>query len=290
VTARRQLPTGSAGFLSWAFAIVVLFFLLSPLIVVFPVSVTGGQIARFPPEGLSFRWYADFFSDPYWMTAVRLSFELGASVAVLSTLLGLVTGLAMTRFVPRSLVLLVRVVVLAPMIVPLIVSAIAIFLMMAHLHMVSTFLGLLIAHTILAVPYSVIVIENGFLHLDLTLEEAARTLGASRLTTFRWVTLPLILPSVVGSAVFAFITSFDEVVVVLLVGGASFQTLPVKMFVFLENEFRPTPAVVSSLLILGLVAAQLAARLLRFRQGWRRRQALRLDAKQASWRMSDQTS
>ncbi|HLJ62599.1 MAG TPA: ABC transporter permease, partial [Stellaceae bacterium] len=158
-----------SGKLSWAFALIVLFFLLAPLIVVVPVSLTAGEIAHFPPEGLSLKWYADFFSDPYWMSALRLSFGLGVSVALLSTVLGLATGLALTRFIPPGLKPLIRVLVLAPMIVPLIVTAIAMFLMMSRLGLVSTFPGLLIAHTILAIPYSVIVIENGLLHFDLAL-------------------------------------------------------------------------------------------------------------------------
>lgn len=254
---------------SWLFACTVLFYLLVPLIVVIPVSLTNGQIAHFPPEGLSLRWYRDFFNDPYWMAATRLSFELGIAVAAASTLLGLITSLALTRFVSKTVGSLVRVLVLTPLIVPLIVSAIAMFLMIARLGLASTFPGLFIAHTVLAVPYSVLVIENGLLHFDMSLEEAAHTLGASKFSTFRRVIFPLILPSLVGSAVFAFITSFDEVVVVLLVGGATLQTLPAKMFVFLQNEIRPTPAAISTLLIIGLVVAQLAAHLMRIHRRWR---------------------
>jgi ABC-type spermidine/putrescine transport system permease subunit II len=251
---------------SWAFASLVLFYLLVPLIVVIPVSLTNGPIAHFPPQGLSLRWYRDFFNDRSWMAATRLSFELGIAVAAAATLLGLITSIALTRFVSKSVGALVRVLVLTPLIVPLIVSAIAMFLMIARLGLAFSFPGLFIAHTVLAVPYSVLVIENGLLHFDGSLEEAARTLGASRISTFRRVILPLILPSLVGSAVFAFITSFDEVVVVLLVGGATLQTLPAKMFIFLQNEIRPTPAAISALLIVGLVAAQLAAHLVRVRQ------------------------
>ncbi|MGW9331127.1 ABC transporter permease [Bosea sp. NPDC055594] len=251
-------------------AYAILFFLIAPLLIVVPVSLTGGELSRFPPDGLSLRWYRDFFQDHEWMEALWLSFSLGISVAVLSTAVGLGAALALARFMPNALKPVIRVLVLTPMIVPGVVGAIAMFLILSQAGLVSTFTGLLLAHTVLALPYSVIVIENALLHLDPALDEAARTLGASNTVRMRRITLPMIAPSLVGSAVFAFITSFDEIVVVLLVGGARSQTLPVKMFNFLENELRPTPAVVSSLLILALILGQLAARLVR-RQIERRR-------------------
>jgi ABC-type spermidine/putrescine transport system permease subunit II len=251
------------GFLLAAVSYVILFFLLAPLAIVIPVSLTAGNIAHFPPEGLSLRWYEEFFSDREWMHALWVSFSLGVVVAVLSTFVGLCAAFAMSRLLPPGIKSLIRVIVLAPLIVPAIVGAIAMFLMFSRLGLVSTFPGLVLAHTVLALPYSIVVLENGLLHFDASLEEAARTLGASRFTRLRRIVLPLILPSIIGSAVFAFITSFDELVVVLLVGGASFQTLPVKMFVFLENELRPTPAVISSLLIAGLLLAQGASYIVR---------------------------
>jgi len=252
------------------FAYAILFFLIAPLAIVIPVSFTAGDLSHFPPEGLSLRWYREFFSDREWMNALWISITLGLAVAALSTAIGLSAAIALARFVPDFIKPIARVFVLAPLIVPAVVGAIAMFLMLSKFGLVSSFIGLLLAHTVLSLPYSVVVIENGLLHTDPSLEEAARTLGASRLTRMRRVTLPLIMPSIVGSAVFAFITSFDEIVVVLLVGGASYQTLPVKMFNFLENELKPTPAVVSSLLVAGLITAQLASRFVRHRIDRRR--------------------
>lgn len=246
-----------------ALSYLILFFLLAPLAIVIPVSLTAGITPHFPPQGLSLRWYKEFFGDREWMRALWVSFSLGITVAITSTVSGLCAAFAMSRLVPDGLKSIIRVIVLAPLIVPAIVGAIAMFLMFSQLGIVSTFQGLVLAHTVLALPYTIVVLENGLLHLDTSLEEAARTLGAGRFTRLRRIVLPLMLPSIIGSAVFAFITSFDEIVAVLLVGGASYQTLPVKMFVFLENELKPTPAVVSSLLIVGLLAAQGAAHLLR---------------------------
>lgn len=275
------MSAGAPNATNWPLSIVayaILFFLLAPLAIVVPVSLTGGELSQFPPQGLSLRWYYDFFQDHEWMEALRLSFSLGISVALLSTMVGLAAALALARFTPNGLKPVVRVLVLAPMIVPGVVGAIAMFLILSRLGLVSTFPGLLLAHTVLALPYSVIVIENALLHLDPSVDEAARTLGASTGARMRRITLPLIAPSIVGSAVFAFITSFDEIVVVLLVGGARSQTLPVKMFNFLENELRPTPAVVSSLLILALVLAQIAASLVRRQMAKRRGSGRRVAA------------
>ncbi|HWK97285.1 MAG TPA: ABC transporter permease [Pseudolabrys sp.] len=256
-------PRRPKNYVLAAIAYLILFFLLAPLTIVIPVSLTAGNVPSFPPQGLSLRWYHEFFADREWMRALWISFTLGIVVAITSTVTGLCAAFAMSRLVPDSLKPLLRVIVLAPLIVPAIVGAIAMFLMLSQLRLVSTFPGLVICHTILALPYTIIVLENGLLHLDASLEEAARTLGANRFMRLRRIVLPLMLPSIVGSAVFAFITSFDEIVAVLLVGGASYQTLPVKMFVFLENELKPTPAVVSSLLVVGLLAAQGASYLVR---------------------------
>jgi putative spermidine/putrescine transport system permease protein len=265
--------------LLWTFSLLVLFFLLAPLVVVGPVSLTRGYVARFPPEGLSLKWYREFMSDEYWLGAVWLSLRLGVAVALTTTVIGLCTAVALTRFVPNLLLKrLVRLLVLAPLIVPLIVSAVALFDILSRLRLVESFLGLVLAHTVLAMPFSVIVIENGLAHFDLSLEEAARTLGASRLGAFRKVTLPLIAPTVAGAGLFAFVTSWDEVVVVLLVGGTSQQTLPVKMFLFMETELRPTVAAVSTLLIVGLVLALLLMQLFNLRRVWRERRALEAEA------------
>jgi ABC-type spermidine/putrescine transport system permease subunit II len=249
----------------------ILFFLLAPLAIVIPVSLTAGNVPHFPPQGLSLRWYVEFFSDHEWMRALWVSFTLGLVVATTSTFTGLCAAFAMSRLIPEGLKSPLRAIVLAPLIVPAIVGAIAMFLMLSQLKLVSTFPGLVLAHTVLALPYTIIVLENGLLHLDPSLEEAARTLGANRFTRMFRIVLPLMLPSIIGSAVFAFITSFDEIVAVLLVGGAFYQTLPVKMFVFLENELKPTPAVVSSLLIIGLLAAQGVSYLIRTALERRRR-------------------
>jgi ABC-type spermidine/putrescine transport system permease subunit II len=252
-------PAGLGG---WLFVFVVLLFLFLPLLVVIPVSFSPGSIIEFPPSGLSMRWYEDFFGDQTWLDAAWLSLRLGICVATLSTVLGLMVALAMTRFLKRGR-LLVRVLVLTPLIVPLIVTGIAMFDIMIQIGLARTFIGLLLAHTILALPLTAIVLESGLRHIDPALEDAAQSLGASPLRAFAAVTVPGLRASLVAAALFAFLTSWDEVVVVLFVGGATFETLPLKMFEFLETEVRPTIAAVSALLVLALVVTVAAPTLLR---------------------------
>lgn len=258
----------------WLFAMGVIVFLLAPLIVVIPVSFEPGTVPKFPPSGVSARWYEDLVNDQRWRDAAWLSIRLGVSVAVLSTLIGLMAAVALTRFVRFGKTLL-RTLVLSPLIVPLIVSAIAMFDITLKLGLARTFWGLMIAHLVLAQPFSVVILENALRSVDVSLEDAATSLGASRLSAFRKVTLPLIGPAVVGSLLFAFITSWDEVVVVLLVGGAHHQTLPVRMFEFVSTQVRPTVAAISSLLILGLFLVIAVTQLIDMRRAWRDRRERR---------------
>lgn len=254
----------------WLFTIAIIIFLVAPLIIVIPVSFTPGTVPRFPPEGLSLRWYDDFFSDRRWRDAAWLSVRLGVSVAVISTLIGLVTAVALTRFVTFGRTLL-RTLILSPLIVPVIVTAIAMFDITIRTGLARSFQGLLIAHLVLAIPFSVIILENALRSFDISLEDAAMSLGASRLTAFRKITIPIIAPGIMGSLLFAFITSWDEVVVVLLVGGARNQTLPVRMFEFVSTQVRPTIAAISALLILGLLVVILITQLFSIRAALRDR-------------------
>jgi ABC-type spermidine/putrescine transport system permease subunit II len=257
---REGVPVSVSSVLLSALVVLVLAFLIFPLVVVIPESFSPSAVLQFPPVGLSLRWYQDFFNGPFWLDALRLSIELGVAVAVLSTAVGLLAAVALSRYVTLGRGLL-RAVVLSPLIVPVIVTAIALFDVMIRLNLVGTFPGLVIAHTILALPFPVIVLENALRSVDPNLEDAAVSLGASRLRAFVQVTLRMITPSLLGAALFAFMASWDEVVIVLFVGGALMQTLPVKMFEFLTTEVRPTVASASTLLILALVVGLLAVQL-----------------------------
>jgi putative spermidine/putrescine transport system permease protein len=247
---RRRLDPVQA--LLWGFTAMVLGFLLFPLLAVFPISVSADTILQFPPEDVSLRWYEDFFGDRTWTDALFLSLRLGVSVAVLATVLGLCTAVAITRYMRRGKGAM-RGLMLAPLMVPLIVTAIAIYDIAIDLRLVGTFQGLLLAHTVLALPFAVVVLESALKSVDPDLEDAAVSLGASRFQAFTKVTMPLLRPAIATSLLLAFITSWDEVVVVLFVGGAFEQTLPVRMFEFLTTQVRPTVAAASGVLIAAIV-------------------------------------
>ncbi len=260
---RDRLPLSISTLLLWVVVVLVLAFLILPLVVVVPESFSPSAVLQFPPNGLSLRWYQDFFTGPFWLDALRLSVELAVVVAVLSTAIGLLAAVALSRYVVLGRGLL-RAAVVSPLIVPVIVTAIALFDVMIRLNLVGTFPGLVLAHTVLALPFPVIILENALKSVDPNLEDAAVSLGASRFKAFCKVTLRLILPSMLGAALFAFMASWDEVVIVLFVGGALMQTLPVKMFEFLTTEVRPTVASASTLLIVVLVAGLLLAQVRAF--------------------------
>jgi len=257
----RSLYLGAARAALWALTVLVLVFLIFPLLVVIPESFSPSAILQFPPAGLSLRWYRDFFGNADWLDALRLSIELGVAVAVLATLLGLGAAIGVVRFigVGRGAI---RALALAPLIVPVIVTAIALFEVMTRLGLVGSFVGLLLCHTVLALPFPFFILENALKSVDPTLEDAAVSLGASRARAFLKVTVPLIAPSIFGAALFAFLASWDEVVIVLFVGGALLQTLPVQMFQYLTTEVRPTIAAASTMLIGALLLGMLLARLL----------------------------
>jgi ABC-type spermidine/putrescine transport system permease subunit II len=255
--------------LLWVLFVGVLVFLLLPLIVVIPVSFSPQTLPQFPPSGLSLRWYKDFFGDPSWLSAAWLSLRLALTVAALSTVIAFTSALALVRFLPGRQSWL-RALILSPLIVPSIITAIALFDVLSRFRLRGTFTALVIGHTILAFPFGVFIVEGALRQFDVTLEEAAMSLGASQLVAFRKVTLPLIAPSLFAAAVIGFITSWDEVVVALFVGGVSHQTLPMRMFEFLRTEIRPTIAAVSSLLIVAVILVilgdQVVGRLRRRRQ------------------------
>jgi putative spermidine/putrescine transport system permease protein len=224
-----------------------LIFLAAPLAVVMPISFSAAKYLTFPPPGWSLQWYARYFGSREWMSATVRSFEVALLTTLAATAVGTAAALALRRpFRGRSLV---RLIILAPMVVPVIIVAIGIYGLYAKLRMVGTLHGLVLAHTVLALPFVVVVVSATLNGLDATLELAAQNLGANRWQTFRFVTLPLIRPGVVSAALLAFVTSFDEVVVAIFVSGTQATTLPKQMWDGIRTEIDPTVAAVSTLLI-----------------------------------------
>jgi putative spermidine/putrescine transport system permease protein len=223
-------------------------FLMLPLLVVFPISLSSAAYMQFPPPGLSWQWYERYLDDPQWIDATLRSLYVGAATAVLALALGvpLAFSLVRGRFPGRWLV---ERLALAPLIVPTIILSIAIYGLFAKLKLIGEWYGLVVAHTVLALPFVVLVMGAGLRDFDRGLEQAAAGLGAGRVRTLLRVTLPLLRPSLVSAGLLAFISSFDELVVALFLAGPN-MTLPKKMFDNILMEIDPTIAAVSVMQIL----------------------------------------
>lgn len=246
------------------FCALVLLFLVAPVFIVIPMSLSSAKYLSFPPPGFSLQWYQNFFARSDWTSATIQSIRVAFSVMVLSTVLGVAASFALVRgrFPGRDLINLM---VASPLIVPAIIVAIAIYGVYVRLHLVQTFAGLVLAHTVLALPYVIVNVTATLRAFDIRLEQAAYSLGANAWQTFRHVTLPLISPGIFAGAVFAFIASFDELIVALFIAGARGRTLPMRMFEGLRLEIDPTIAAVSSMLITLSVLVLASAELIRRR-------------------------
>jgi putative spermidine/putrescine transport system permease protein len=234
----------------------VLLFLALPIVVIVILSFSSATYLTFPPPAFGVRWYRDYLGSSEWLAATWLSLSVAAAVVVLATSLGTLAALGLARL-PRALRMIAAALILSPMIVPVIVVAIGIYYAYAYFRLVGTPIGLVLAHTCLAVPFVVISVSASLAGFDRRLEQAALSLGATPWGTFRQVTLPLIRPGVLVGALFAFITSFDELIVALFLSGSGAVTLPRRMWDDLRFEIDPTIASVSTLTIV-LTASLLA--------------------------------
>lgn len=227
----------------------VMFYLLFPSVVVVIMSFSDGTFLEFPPSGLSLKWYRSFFGDPSWTEAAWTSIQIAIVVAVISTVVGTLAAYGLNRSSSRLRSFLTMV-ILAPITFPSIVVGIAAYLGLLNLGLIGTQTGIILTHSIGACAYVVVIVSATLANFDRRLEQAAQSMRAGPLQTFRRITLPLIRPGVIGGALFAFIHSFDEVVKTSLVSGFSIRTLPLKMWENMRNQIDPTIAAVASLLIL----------------------------------------
>ena len=226
----------------------VLLFLVAPILTIVPLSFSSGSFFYYPLPGLSLRWYHDFFTSSFWLSSLQNSLIIGISATVLATVLGTMAALGIwrARFPAQALVLAM---LISPMVVPVVIIAVGVYFAFAPLGLTDGYLGLILAHATLGVPFVVITVLATLSAFDRTLLRAAESLGASQLTTFRRVMLPLILPGVASGAVFAFAASFDEVVVVLLMAGPAQRTLPRQMFAGINDNISLTIAAAATMLI-----------------------------------------
>ena len=226
----------------------VLVFLMAPILTIIPLSFSSGAFFMYPLPGFSLQWYRDFFTSSFWLPALKNSLIIGTSATALATALGTLAALGVwrARFPAQALVLAI---LISPMVVPVVIVAIGVYFAFAPLGLTDGYLGLILAHATLGVPFVVITVLATLAGFDRTLNRAAESLGASPFVTFRRVTLPLILPGVASGAVFAFAASFDEVVVVLLMAGPGQRTLPRQMFAGINDNISLTIAAAATMLI-----------------------------------------
>jgi len=228
--------------------LLVAIWLVAPTLVVVPMSFNANKSLAFPPQGFSWQWYQNFATSPEWSTSFLNSLKVASLVAVLATVLGTLAAFGLDRMKARPANLL-RMLMLTPMVVPGVVLAIGIYAVYLDTHLVGTMLGFVLAHTILALPFVLIAVSASLEVFDRRLETAAASLGAGALTTFRTVTLPLILPGILSGLLFAFATSFDEIVVSLFITNPYLKTLPVQIFSSITRDADPTVAAVGTILL-----------------------------------------
>ncbi len=232
-----------------AFCTLVFGFLVLPLIAIVPLSFNSTTFLTYPMPGVSWRWYEDFFSSSSWRLSIYNTMVVGVSAALLATALGTMAALAIARTqLPGSRIIMAL--IISPMVVPLVITALGMFFFFTRLGLTNSLAGLIVAHTALGIPFVVITVSATLQGFDFNLPRAAASLGAPPLFAFRKVTLPVIAPGVIVGGLFAFATSFDEVVVAIFLVGPGQRTLPRQMFSGIRENLDPTIAAAASFMIL----------------------------------------
>lgn len=245
-------------------------YLLLPVLMIIPMSFGESSFLTFPPQGFSLEWYQALIDDPTWLRSALSSFSVALGSALLSVVLGTLASLALVRGrIPfRGAVLGV---LLAPLIVPYVIVGLAIYIAFLRIGLTESPIGFILVHTCLGVPYVMINVVSGLSGVDRRLEMASLNLGASPLETFGRITLPAIAPNMMAGGLFAFITSWDEVVVAIFLSGPDMTTLPVKMWSGIRVQIDPSLAAVSTLVLFVIIATFVLSGILRFVQARRSR-------------------
>lgn len=233
----------------------ILFFLIAPILTIIPLSFNAENFFTFTPEmlalnpeGYSLKHYQDFFTSNDWQAALKNSFLIAPAATLIATALGTLAAIGLSQsHVPFRRAIMA--ILISPMIVPLIISAAGMYFFYSRIGLQGTYLGVVLAHAALGTPFVIITVTATMVGFDRSLTRAAASLGADPLTTFFKVQMPLIIPGVVSGALFAFITSFDEVVVVLFLGSAGQKTLPWQMFTGLREQISPTILAVATIMV-----------------------------------------
>jgi len=244
-----------------AFAGAVAAFLVLPILAIVPVAFSAGSFVRLPPLAWSLRWWAAFRADPAWLHALLTSLEVAALAGLLAVLTGTAAALGLARLPARARLLATGLFV-GPLVAPVIVLAVGLYALARSFGLVGSIAGLVLAHAMLAVPYVALTVGVSLAALDPRLALAASGLGAAPWRIFRTITLPLILPGIAGGAVFAAVTSFDEVVLAIFLSGPAVKTLPVLIWEQVRVEFTPLVTVAATVMIVLAILGAVLGRLL----------------------------
>ena len=223
-------------------------YLALPILVVFPVSLTDSRVLELPQHSLSLVHWISLFSDPAWLNGFEQSFFIATGAAAIATIVGTLSAIGCWRLSSR-LSEAVRTLMLIPIIVPAIIYAIALYRYYSELRMLGTFSGVIVAHSVLALPYVMIAVSASLANFDRRLEQAARSLGASTSQLIGRVIVPNILPGILSGAVLAFVLSWDELVVVLFIASRTVYTLPRLIWDGINESLDPKIAVVAAAMI-----------------------------------------
>ena len=247
------------------FGTAAVFFLVAPIIAILPLAFNSSVFLNYPIESFSSRWFVELQTSETWRRSIINSLIIGSGATLLSTVIGTLASLGL-RNANLPFASLLRVIFLLPMVVPAVVLGVGMQILYTRLGLASTYLGVIVAHAVLCVPFVIVSVSASLGGIDGSVERAASSLGANPATVFRRITLPLALPGVISGAVFAFATSLDEVVITLFVAGPNQRTLARQMFASIRENVSPTVAAAAFLLIIGTLCLAGLAGLLRWRQ------------------------
>jgi putative spermidine/putrescine transport system permease protein len=253
------------GAAKFVFAGLAVIFLLGPLIAVLPLSFTDSVFLNYPIPGYSTRWFHELVEAESWRLSIVNSLIIGSGTTALATVLGTLAGLGLRRTRSSIVLSAVRTLFLLPMVVPAVVLGVGMQLMFARYELINTYIGVIIAHTVVAVPFVLVNVSSALQGVDARLEHAAASLGASPRTVLFSVTLPIALPGIISGALFAFATSLDEVVLTLFVAGPNQRTLARQMFATIRENISPAIVAAAAVFILGTIVLALCVTAVRQR-------------------------
>ena len=271
------LPSyASAGQKIWHYSYLticglIFFFLIFPIMVIIPLAFNAQDFFTFTPEmlrlqadGYSLKHFNDFFNNPDWYRPLYNSLKIAPMATIVSVSLGTLAAIGLSQsHVPYRRVIMA--ILISPMIVPLIISAAGMYFFYSWIGLQGTYWGVVLAHAILGIPFVIITVTATLVGFDKSLTRAAANMGAGPVRTFFKVQMPLILPGVISGGLFAFITSFDEVVVVIFVGSVGQKTLPWQMFTGLREQISPTILAAATVLVTISILLLITVELLRRR-------------------------